>query len=172
MLLSWQHCASPFLQLRVTWYCDQASRALKNTVKPAARFFFCCACNRALMVRVLSAVKMHVKKLPYRRFLYTWATGQTENSCCVNRALIKLLPLKGICVNFDSPKHIYTHTHTHTLATLLGTNLYPLHCPLSGHVLTYISLLIIPCMIVYVTNNKEPRTSRYTLLVPGWTLQN
>ncbi len=31
-----------------------------------------------------------------------------------------------------------------------------LHCPLSGPVLNYISLLIIPCMIVYVTNNKEP----------------
>ncbi len=30
-----------------------------------------------------------------------------------------------------------------------------LHFPLSGPVLTYISLLIIPCMIVYVTNNKE-----------------
>ncbi len=29
------------------------------------------------------------------------------------------------------------------------------HFPLSGPVLTYISLLIIPCMIVYVTNNKE-----------------
>ncbi len=35
---------------------------------------------------------------------------------------------------------------------------YFLHCPLSGPVLTYISLLIIPCMIVYVTNNKEPWT--------------
>ncbi len=33
-----------------------------------------------------------------------------------------------------------------------------LHFPLSGPVLTYISLLIIPCMIVYVTNNKEPWT--------------
>ncbi len=31
-----------------------------------------------------------------------WATGQTENTCCVNIALIKLVPLKGICVNFDS----------------------------------------------------------------------
>ncbi len=31
-----------------------------------------------------------------------WATGQTENTCCVNTALIKLVPLKGICVNFDS----------------------------------------------------------------------
>ncbi len=36
--------------------------------------------------------------------------------------------------------------------------LFFLHCPLSGPVLTYISLLIIPCMIVYVTNNKEPWT--------------
>ncbi len=34
-----------------------------------------------------------------------------------------------------------------------------LHFPLSGPVLTYISLLIIPCMIVYVTNNKEPSPS-------------
>ncbi len=33
-----------------------------------------------------------------------------------------------------------------------------LHFPLSGPVPTYISLLIIPCMIVYVTNNKEPWT--------------
>ncbi len=36
--------------------------------------------------------------------------------------------------------------------------LFFLHCPLSGPVPTYISLLIIPCMIVYVTNNKEPWT--------------
>ncbi len=33
-----------------------------------------------------------------------------------------------------------------------------LHFPLNGPVLTNISLLIIPCMIVYVTNNKEPWT--------------
>ncbi len=31
-----------------------------------------------------------------------------------------------------------------------------LHFPLSGPVLTKISLPIIHCMIVYVTNNKEP----------------
>ncbi len=37
-----------------------------------------------------------------------------------------------------------------------------LHFPLSGPVPTYISLLIIPCMIVYVTNNKEPWTPRRT----------
>ncbi len=37
-----------------------------------------------------------------------------------------------------------------------------LHFPLSGPVLTYISLLIIPCMIVYVTNNKEPWTLNQT----------
>ncbi len=33
-----------------------------------------------------------------------------------------------------------------------------LHFPLSGPVPTNISLPIIPCMIVYVTNNKEPWT--------------
>ncbi len=36
--------------------------------------------------------------------------------------------------------------------------LFFLHCPLSGPVLTSISLLIIPCMIVYVTNKQEPWT--------------
>ncbi len=39
---------------------------------------------------------------------------------------------------------------------LLLCFIYFLHFPLSGPVLTNISLLIIPCMIVYVTNNKEP----------------
>ncbi len=28
-----------------------------------------------------------------------WTTGQTENAHCVNRMLIKLVPLKLICVN-------------------------------------------------------------------------
>ncbi len=28
-----------------------------------------------------------------------WATGQTENTCCINRSFIKFVPLKGICVN-------------------------------------------------------------------------
>ncbi len=69
------------------WDCGQASRA----------FFFSCACNRALTLWMLRAVKMHVKKLSYRRFLYTWATGKTENMHCVNRVLIKLVPLKEIC---------------------------------------------------------------------------
>ncbi len=35
---------------------------------------------------------------------------------------------------------------------------YFLHFPLSGPVLINISLPIIPCMIMYVTNNKEPWT--------------
>ncbi len=39
-----------------------------------------------------------------------------------------------------------------------------LHFPLSGPVLTNISLPIIPCMIVYVTNNKEP----WTLNLEPW----
>ncbi len=43
--------------------------------------------------------------------------------------------------------------------------LFFLHCPLSGPVLTSISLLIIPCMIVYVTNKQEPWTLN---LEPYW----
>ncbi len=39
---------------------------------------------------------------------------------------------------------------------LLFFFIFFLHCPLSGPVLTSISLLIIPCMIVYVTNKQEP----------------
>ncbi len=48
-----------------------------------------------------------------------------------------------------------------------------LHCPLSGPVLTYISRLIIPCMIVYVTNNKEPWTLYMNILHSrcAWILQ-
>ncbi len=38
------------------------------------------------------------------------ATAQTENTHCVNRALIKLVQLKGICVNFDST-NIYIYIY-------------------------------------------------------------
>ncbi len=37
---------------------------------------------------------------------------------------------------------------------LLLYNLYSLHCPLSGPDLIFISLLIIPCIIYYVTNKE------------------
>ncbi len=40
-----------------------------------------------------------------------------------------------------------------------------LHFPLSGPVPTNISLPIIPCMIVYVTNNKEPWTLNLDMLI-------
>ncbi len=47
---------------------------------------------------------------------------------------------------------------------LLLYNFYSLHCPLSGPDLIYISLLIMPCIIYYVTNketlNLEPLTER------------
>ncbi len=46
-----------------------------------------------------------------------------------------------------------------------------MHFPLSGPVLTYISLLIIPCMIVYVTNNKEPWTLNLIISLPPTLLQ-
>ncbi len=51
------------------------------------------------------------------------------------------------------------------LLLLLLYIFYFLHFPLSGPVLTYILLLIIPCMIVYVTNNKEPWTLRTLILL-------
>ncbi len=51
---------------------------------------------------------------------------------------------------------------------IIITILFFLHFPLSGPVLTYISLLIIPCMIVYVTNNKEP----WTLILKSSLLWN
>ncbi len=46
---------------------------------------------------------------------------------------------------------------------------YSLHCPLSGPDLTYISLLIIPCIIYYVTNKEtltlKGRPWRNTFLI-------
>ncbi len=56
--------------------------------------------------------------------------------------------------------HFYSHLFLYILLCYVSLfcNLFFLHFPLSGPVLTYISLLIIPCMIVYVTNNKEPWT--------------
>ncbi len=41
------------------------------------------------------------------------------------------------------------------IAYVIFIIIFFLHFPLSGPVLTYISLLIIPCMIVYVTNIKN-----------------
>ncbi len=45
---------------------------------------------------------------------------------------------------------------------------YSLHCPLNGPDLTYISLLIIPCIIYHVTN-KETLTLNCTLTQFNWT---
>ncbi len=53
----------------------------------------------------------------------------------------------------------YIYIYSLVLCFIVFFVFFFLHCPLSGPVLTYISLLIIPCMIVYVTNNKEPRNS-------------
>ncbi len=41
-----------------------------------------------------------------------WATGQTENTRCVNRALKKIVPLKLICINaltLTALKYIYIY---------------------------------------------------------------
>ncbi len=46
---------------------------------------------------------------------------------------------------------------------LLLYNFYSLHCPLSGPDLIYISLLIIPCIIYYVTNKETLNLVKVTL---------
>ncbi len=55
---------------------------------------------------------------------------------------------------------IYIYIYICSCVVLLLYNFYSLHCPLSGPDLIYISLLIIPCIIYYVTNketlNLEP----------------
>ncbi len=66
-----------------------------------------------------------------------------------------------ICSLFHSHLYLYIYIYIYSLVLcfivlLLMLFLFFLHFPLSGPVPTYISLLIIPCMIVYVTNNKEP----------------
>ncbi len=70
-----------------------------------------------------------------------------------------------ICSYFHSHPYLYIYSLVLCFIVLLLFMLFLflfyyifLHFPLSGPVLTYISLLIIPCMIVYVTNNKEPWT--------------
>ncbi len=61
-----------------------------------------------------------------------------------------------ICSYFHS--HLYLYIFLLCYVSLFYCFFIFLHFPLSGPVLTYISLLIIPCMIVYVTNYKEPWT--------------
>ncbi len=89
-----------------------------------------------------------------------------------------------ICINPQyTVLHILSHCTSHSLFYYLflfsfsPIFIYILLCyvsliiflffyfPLSGPVLTYISLLIIPCMIVYVTNNKEPWTYSFIILM-------
>ncbi len=48
----------------------------------------------------------------------------------------------------------YLYIYICSCVVLLLYNLYSLHCPLSGPDLIYISLLIIPCIIYYVTNKE------------------
>ncbi len=73
--------------------------------------------------------------------------------------------------HFTSYFFFYLYIYIYSCVVLLLYNLililffilfyfYSLHCPLSGPDLTYISLLIIPCIIYHVTNketlNLEP----------------
>ncbi len=86
-----------------------------------------------------------------------------------------------ICSLFHSHLYLYIYIYSLVLCFIVLLLMFFyillfflfifLHFPLSGPVLSYISLLIIPCMIVYVTNNnKEPKERKN--LVLGLSLGN
>ncbi len=55
----------------------------------------------------------------------------------------------------------YIYIYICSCVVLLLYNFYSLHCPLSGPDLIYISLLIIPCIIYYVTNKETLNLIKY-----------
>ncbi len=75
-------------------------------------------------------------------------------------------------ISFFTYIYIYIYIYIYSCVVLLLYNLifffYSLHCPLSGPDLTYISLLIIPCIIYHVTN-KETLTLTLTLISEIWS---
>ncbi len=62
---------------------------------------------------------------------------------------------------FISPFYLYICS----CVVLLLYNFYSLHCPLSGPDLTYISLLIIPCIIYHVTNKETLNLYSYKCIL-------
>ncbi len=66
----------------------------------------------------------------------------------------------------------FTYIYICSCVVLLLYNFHYLHCPLSGPDLIYISLLIIPCIIYYVTNketlNLEPHLHKLISSTPNW----
>ncbi len=92
--------------------------------------------------------------------------------------------------HFTSYFFFYLYIYIYSCVVLLLYNLililffilfyfYSLHCPLSGPDLTYISLLIIPCIIYHVTNKEtlKPWTLNHaatqkenkTIAMEAWT---
>ncbi len=53
---------------------------------------------------------------------------------------------------------LFFYLYICSCVVLLLYYFYSLHCPLSGHDLIYISLLIIPCIIYHVTNKETLNT--------------
>ncbi len=58
--------------------------------------------------------------------------------------------------------YIYINIFIYILLCYVSFVLVCLHCPLSGPVLIYISLLIISCIIEYVTNKSTLNTHQFT----------
>ncbi len=100
-------------------------------------------------------------------------------SCTAHFISLHILPLilfhYLFLTSFSPYLYIYIHSlvflfHSfycfYVIFILLSCFIFSfLHFPLSGPVLTNISLPIIPCMIVYVTNNKEPTLNLALYLV-------
>ncbi len=91
------------------------------------------------------------------------------HSSCTSLVILIFIKSTVDCIAHFSSLHIllilfycfilsYSYLYLYILSCVMYHLFYFifLHCPLSGPVLTYISLLIIPCMIVYVTNKQEP----------------
>ncbi len=83
------------------------------------------------------------------------------NSFCTSYLFLHILLVLHISLFYYTFYSLFLFfTYIYALVLLLLYNFYSLHCPLSGPDLIYISLLIIHCIIYYVTNketlNLEP----------------
>ncbi len=89
---------------------------------------------------------------------------------CTSQFILIFIKSTVDCIAHFTPYFIlpiFTYIYIYSLVLCFIFYFIFLHCPLSGPVLTYISLLIIPCMIVYVTNKQEPWTLPVLFTVRG-----
>ncbi len=125
---------------------ESGKHGADGQIKQEVDRFSCCQCCNSIGLQLLIFIN------PQYTVLHIL-------SHCTSYSLFYFI----ICSYFHS--HLYLYIYSLVLCFIVVLLFFVffiyfifLHFPLSGPVLTYISLLIIPCMIVYVTNNKEPWT--------------